>query len=170
VYPRATPTASQLGVGLEHPSHLAQRTSPYGARLLRLGVFLFLLGLLTGFAVPAVANPRMGLTSHLEGLMNGLFLMALGLLWPRLGLSSRLLTTTFWIAIYGTFANWAGTLLAAVWGTGRSTPIAAPGLSGTPMQEGVVDFLLISLSIAMVVLCCLVLWGLRSRAALPDHG
>jgi len=30
---------------------------------------LFLLGLLTGVAVPAVANPRMGLASHVEALM-----------------------------------------------------------------------------------------------------
>ena len=64
----------------------AANPTPYGDRLLRLGVLLFLLGLLTGFAIPALANPRMGLTSHLEGLMNGMFL-SLGLLWPRLALS-----------------------------------------------------------------------------------
>jgi hypothetical protein len=82
-------------------------------------------------------------------------------------LSPRWLGATFWIALYGTFVNWAGTLLAAVWGTGRTTPIAAPGRSGTAMQEGVVDFLLISLSFAMVAVCVLVLWGLRSRRGAP---
>jgi hydroxylaminobenzene mutase len=137
----------------------------YGDRLLRLGVVLFLLGLLTGFAIPALTNPRMGLTSHLEGVLNGMFLALLGLLWPRLALTPRWLAATFWLALYGTFANWLGTLLAAMWGTGRTTPLAAPGRSGTPMQEGVVDFLLISISFAMVALCGLVLWGLRSR---PD--
>jgi hypothetical protein len=35
-----------------------------GERLLRLGVLLFLLGLLTGFAVPALTNPRMALTRY----------------------------------------------------------------------------------------------------------
>ena len=30
--------------------------------------------------------------------MNGLFLVALGLMWPRLALSPRLLATTFWLA------------------------------------------------------------------------
>ena len=49
-----------------------------GHRLLQLGVTLFLLGLLVGFAVQSLANPRMGLASHIEGVMNGLFLMALG--------------------------------------------------------------------------------------------
>jgi hydroxylaminobenzene mutase len=147
----------------------AADSTPYGDRLLRLGVLLFLLGLFTGFAIPALANPRMGLTSHLEALMNGMFLVLLGLVWPRLALSPRWLAATFWIALYGTFANWAGTLLAAVWGTGRSTPIAAPGRSGTAMQEGVVDFLLISLSVAMVVVSCVVLWGLRSRSIEPSR-
>ena len=91
------------------------------------------------------------------------WLVLLGLVWPRLTLSDRTAAATFWLAIYGTFCNWAGTLLAAIWGTGRSTPLAAPGRSGTPLQEGVVDFLLISISIVMVAVCGLVLWGLRAR-------
>lgn len=42
-----------------------------GHALLQAGVALFLAGLLVGLAVPAMANPRMGLASHLEGVMNG---------------------------------------------------------------------------------------------------
>jgi (hydroxyamino)benzene mutase len=45
------------------------------------GMFLFLLGLLTGFAEPRFANMRMGLAAHLEGVMNGTFLIALGAIW-----------------------------------------------------------------------------------------
>ena len=33
---------------------------------------------LTGFIIPLTANPRAGLASHLEGVMNGTFLLALG--------------------------------------------------------------------------------------------
>lgn len=129
--------------------------------LLQLGVLLFLLGLLTGFAVPALTNPRMGLSSHLEGVLNGLFLIALGLIWPRLDLGPRSAVAAFWLAVYGTFANWATTLLAAAWGAGRSMPIAAGAHRGTAMQEGIVMVLLVTLSLAMVALCGLVLWGLR---------
>jgi hydroxylaminobenzene mutase len=32
------------------------------------GLILFLLGLITGLAIPAVKNPRMGLASHLQGM------------------------------------------------------------------------------------------------------
>ena len=35
-------------------------------RLLFFGMLLFLFGLLVGLAIPALANPRMGLASHLD--------------------------------------------------------------------------------------------------------
>src|ERR1700759_5661765 len=54
--------------------------------LFKLGLVLFVIGLLTGFAIPALKNPRMGLTSHLEGVLNGMFLALLGLLWPHVHL------------------------------------------------------------------------------------
>ena len=53
-------------------------------RLLQLGIALFLLGLITGLAVPSLANPRMALASQIEGVMNGTFLLVLfGLRMPR---------------------------------------------------------------------------------------
>lgn len=131
-------------------------------RLLELGVLLFLLGLLTGFFIPMLASPRMGLSSHLEGVMNGTFLIVLGLLWPKLRLSRGGLSVAFWLAVFGTFANWLATLLAAAWGAGVTMmPIAGAGLQGTASQEIVIAVLLWTLSLAMVVVCAMVLWGLR---------
>jgi len=129
--------------------------------LLVLGTALFLLGLLSGFAVPVVANPRMGLTSHLEGTANGVFLMVLGLLWPRLELPEAALAATFWLAVYGTFVNWFATLLSAVWGAGGGMmKIAAPDHIGSPGRESFIKFLLLSLSVAIVAAVVLVLIGL----------
>jgi hydroxylaminobenzene mutase len=130
-------------------------------RLVQLGVLLFLLGLFVGFAIPGLANPRMGLASHLEGVLNGLFLIVLGLLWPRLALGRRATIALFWLALYGSFANWATTLLAAFWGTRARMPLAAGAHRGTAAQELTVDVLLVSLSVAIVAACVLVLWGLR---------
>jgi hydroxylaminobenzene mutase len=132
-----------------------------GHRLLQLGIFLFLIGLLTGFVVPQLANPRMGLASHLEGIMNGIFLVLIGLLWPKLRLSRFWLIITFWLAIYGTFANWAATLMVAIWGAGASMPIAALEYRGTALQEAIINFFLRTLSMAMVAASALVLWGLK---------
>jgi hydroxylaminobenzene mutase len=124
-------------------------------------MLLFLLGLLVGFAVPALANPRMGLASHLEGVLNGTFLVVLGLVWPHLVLGGRAAATLYALALYGTFANWATTLLAAFWGAGTRMPLAAGAHRGTAAQELTIEVLLVTLSVAIVAASVLVLWGLR---------
>ena len=53
------------------------------------GMLLFIVGLLTGFAEQHFANVRMGLAAHLEGLMNGIFLLALGAIWTQVRLSTK---------------------------------------------------------------------------------
>jgi hydroxylaminobenzene mutase len=131
--------------------------------LIQLGILLFLMGLLTGFVIPKFANPRMGLASHLEGVLNGMFLVALGLLWQRLNVSNNWLLIAFWLAIYSAFANWLATLLAAIWKAGSALmPMAAHGSQGLPYQESVINFLLITLSIAMLAVCAIVIVGLRT--------
>jgi (hydroxyamino)benzene mutase len=133
-----------------------------GRTLLQLGVVLFLLGLLTGFLLPAMENPRMGLSSHLEGVMNGMVLVGLGLLWPMLTLGDRVRQLALVLAVYGTYANWLTTLAAGFWGAGGGMmPLAAAGYIGTGVQEGLVTFGLISLSVAMVIVAAVVLWGLH---------
>ena len=53
-------------------------------KLLLAGGILFFLGLLSGFIIPIMTNPRMGVSSHLEGVMNGTFLLVVGLAWEKL--------------------------------------------------------------------------------------
>jgi hydroxylaminobenzene mutase len=123
----------------------------YPQRLLRFGITLFLLGLLTGFLIPEMRNPRAGLAGHLEGLMNGMFLMVAGLAWNEVGLGPRAARVTYGLLVFGTFANWATTTAGGVLGTSRMTPIAGAGYSAGPLAEGVVMVLLVLLSLAMVV-------------------
>ena len=137
-----------------------------GHRLLQFGMVLFLFGLLVGFIVPVLANPRMGLTSHLEGVMNGTVLMVLGLVWPKLRLGDTALRAGFWLALFGTFTNWGTTLAAGVIGAGEQMmPIAAEGYAGTDTQELLITTGLLSLSVAMVAVSGIVLWGLRGGPA-----
>lgn len=135
--------------------------------VLRLGIGLFLLGLISGLVIPAMANPRMGLTSHLEGVINGTFLIALGAIWPRLVLGSLAQKALFGITIYGSYANWLATFLAGLWGAGSAMmPIAGGGHTGTAGQELLISFALISLSVGMIVTSLMVLWGLRAQSDL----
>jgi hydroxylaminobenzene mutase len=127
-----------------------------------MGVVLFLLGLLTGLIIPLLANPRMGLSSHLEGVMNGTVLMVFGLIWTRLNLRDRTLMIGFWLALFGTFANWATTLIAAILGAGESMmPIASQGYAGSDAQESLIKIGLLSLSVCMIAVSIIILAGLR---------
>lgn len=130
-------------------------------KLIFLGVILFLIGLIIGLIVPVFANPRMGLSSHIEGVLNGMFLIILGLIWNKVDLSNKWLKITFWSAVYGTFANCLGILLAAIFNAGKMLGIAAKGKEGHPVIEGIITFSLISLSIAMLFVSVTVLVGLR---------
>jgi hydroxylaminobenzene mutase len=131
--------------------------------LISAGIWLFLAGLITGFAIPLMENPRVGLSSHLEGVLNGVFLIALGSVWRRIGLTGRTHTVALGLVLFGTVANWLATLLAGLWGTGAMMPIAAAGRSGTALQETIVTVLLFALSLAMVAACGTFLVASRSR-------
>ena len=124
------------------------------------GLALFLLGLFTGFAVPAMKNPRMGLASHVEAHMNGIFLIVLGLLWPYVELTQVWEGVAVALLIYGTWANWFATLLAGIWGAGGlMMKISAADFVGSGAKEGFIKFLLLSLSVADIIGVGLVLWG-----------
>ena len=131
-------------------------------RLTRSGVLLLLLGLLTGLVVPKFKNPKMGLSSHVEGVMGGMMLIILGFIWPRLWLEPSALKAAHWLAVYGAYANWANPLIAATWDAGGSMmPGASRGKKGTPMQEMVITIVAVSLVAALLLAVSLVLWGLR---------
>lgn len=133
-------------------------------RLLWHGMFLFLLGLGVGLVEPQFSNPRMGLAAHLEGVMNGTFLLAIGAAWTEVRLGARTKAVAYWTVLYGTYANWAFTTLAAVFGTAAMSPITAAGYSGAPWQESLVTLGFVSVGLSIVVASLLLLWGF-SRGA-----
>lgn len=129
--------------------------------LFTLGLVLFLIGLLTGFAVPGLKNPRMALSSHLEAVLNGMFLVLVGLLWPHIDLPGAWGLTAVVLIVYSAYANWLATLLAAAWGAGRKlAPIAAGDHEASAARERFVSFLLVSLSLSIVAGVGIVIAGL----------
>jgi (hydroxyamino)benzene mutase len=129
------------------------------------GMLLFLFGLLTGFITMSLKNPRMGLAAHLEGVMNGPFLVIAGIIWNELRLAEALKKIVFWTLLYGAFVNWMVTLVAAILGTSKMTPLTGQGFGGTLLQENIVNAGFISVGIAMVFSAALVTYGLRGRLA-----
>ncbi len=130
-------------------------------RLIWHGMFLFLLGLLTGFMETKFTNPRMGLAAHLEGVMNGTFLIALGAVWMEVRLPLKLKGAAYWSALYGAYVNWVATALAAAWGVGALSPITGAGHHALAWQETFVTAMFMSVGLSTVGSAVLVLWGLR---------
>lgn len=141
------------------------QTGKIAEKLIFFGILLFLAGLIVGFFIPVLANPRMGLSTHLEGVMNGLFLVVLGLIWNRIHLSQKALNLTYSLALYGSFANFTAVFISAITGAGKMMPIAG-GKEGNEVTEIIISFLLVTLSLAMIAVCILVLAGLYRRSKL----
>jgi hydroxylaminobenzene mutase len=134
----------------------------HGRELLRLGAVLFLVGLLVGLGIPHFAAPRQALSAHLLAITQATLLMVLGVVWPRLRLSSRQSRLSSGLGIYGVPAAWLATLLAAIWKAGATMmPMSSGGVYGTPAQESAIRLLLISAALCQVILALVVLWGLR---------
>ena len=135
---------------VEHQSHY----------LLVNGMLLFILGLLNGLVIPFFKNKRMGLSAHLAGVQSGMVLLLFGFLWARLSLPEILLSASYWLSLYSMYAIWLALLLAAIWGSSRSTPIAGAGFHASKQQELIVQLLLVSGSLAIIAASGALLWGL----------
>jgi (hydroxyamino)benzene mutase len=81
------------------------------------------------------------------------------LIWNKPELSEKWLKISFWLIIYGAFANFMAVLMSAITGAGKMMPIAG-GMEGAAYLEVIISFLLISLALAMLVACLILLVGL----------
>lgn len=133
--------------------------------LLRAGFLLVLLALVTGLVVQLFRNPRMGLSAHLEGILNGLLVTVAGLAWPHFRLSRPQERMLKRLLLYAAFVSWGATVLAALWGTSRLTPIAGKGFVAAPWQEAIGAVLLLSVAATALGALGLVVYGLRSDVA-----
>lgn len=140
----------------------------YRRRLLFHGMLLFLIGLFTGLAEQHFTNVRMALAAHLEGVMNGTFLLAVGAIWNEVKLPSRASTAAYWSLLAGTYGNWAVTTLAAILGTAALSPITGAGYSASKLQESLVTAGFATIGLAIISAAVLLLWGLRKKTSPAD--
>lgn len=132
--------------------------------LAKAGLWLFLIGLLIGAAIPKFISPRLALSAHLTAVQSGTALLAIGWFWPQLAKGNayadflgHALWMSFWMLS-------AGLTLAAAWGASRVLPIAGAGHAATPLKERVTAGVISVASVAMI----LALGGLLIMNALSD--
>jgi hydroxylaminobenzene mutase len=131
------------------------------------GMFLFLIGLVTGANEWRFKNMRMALSAHLEGIMNGTFLIALGAIRSHVELPLCVKKTARWSALYSAYGNWLFTTLGAAMGTAAANPILSQGHHGRPWQESIANAGFRSIAYSILIAVVLILWGLGRRGSVP---
>jgi (hydroxyamino)benzene mutase len=144
----------------------------HGRRLVQAGAMLLLLSVLLGFIVPGFALPRVAVSAHLVGLLQGLLLLTTGQLWGRLRLTRLLSSAASGLSIGGAYGAWSANVLAAAWGAGGELlRQAASGARGTEFQELALTILLRGSGVAIAISWALISFGLgpygNERA--PSH-
>src|SRR5437667_2618593 len=109
--------------------------SRQGHRLLQIGVALFLITSFEGFAIPYLAAPLLGRSTHTLSALIGVMMLALGLVWRRLRLGAATSRIAFWFLIYSGSAITAAFFLAGIWGAGKSTMPLAGAPLGSAFHE-----------------------------------
>ncbi len=148
--------------------------SDYAQRLMFNGILVFLIGLFMGFFIyfGFFPNGQIGLVAHLEGVLNGLFLAVVGLIWQRMSLSRLQERLTIWFALT---AVWLNIFQAAWWaflGRSRASPVFPADRAPTQVETiFMFNVILPILSTCFVLTCLMVLWGLhRGMAAQRAKG
>jgi len=105
-------------------------------RMLQIGIALFVFTGLEGFVIPSLPVPLLGRSVHTLSALQGVMILALGLMWPRLNLGTTASRIAFWTYIYSSFATLIPFIMAAVWGAGNTTiPLAAGGAYGVLFRK-----------------------------------
>jgi len=137
-------------------------------KIMRHGFFLILIALVSGLFIPAMAVPRLGLSSHTIGILSGILLIALGAIWQQFSLSPKQYKWLYFSWLYSSYVNWLGCLTGAILGAGKTTPVAAAGIVGSEFSENIVAVMLVSVGLVSFVAVSLSLWGLRETSKTSD--
>lgn len=139
--------------------------------LIILGAMLFLLGLLSGFAIPLTTNMKLGVGAHMAGVTNATFLMLAGVVWHRLSLSDRRSKLTCYTLVYSTYCNWFFVSLAAFWGTKALAPVSAGGdAPAAAWQEWTVTIGLLSVAATIIYATVMMIGGFIRKLRDMENG
>jgi hydroxylaminobenzene mutase len=142
------------------PADTAETSAKKG--LIWHGLVLFFIGLLSGFVIPSLKSPRIGVSAHVEAVLNGMFLILVGgIVWDRIRLSRRIAGATYWSLLYAAYGSWLFCQLAAVFGGSKMLPIAGAGNHALPWQEQLLTIGFGTVGVSFAFACGVVLYGFR---------
>jgi len=102
--------------------------------------------------------------------LEGVLLLPMGLLWPRLKLEAVGSRTAHWLLAYSALAIIAAYMMAAMWGAGDSLiRLAAPAGHGSVVQEAAINIVAYSSAPTGIIAFTLIFWGLRGNMVSIDE-
>ena len=114
---------------------------------------MFTLGLLIGFLIPKMRNPRMALSAHLTAAQTGPALIATALFWNYLSVPSTWVAPLVYALLASSYVLTAGIFLAAATGASRALPIAGKGHMACPLEERLVTIAVGGSTLVMAANC-----------------
>jgi hypothetical protein len=133
------------------------------------GAVVIALGLAAGFPYAFVitgdlpGSERAWRMAHLEGVVNGLLLLAVAGVWNSLVLGARAQAVVAWALVVTAWGNLVASTLGAVFGVRGLTP-------GGPASNRLVYVLFMAAVVTVLVAVALVITGARERGGRPSGG
>lgn len=128
------------------------------------GGLMTVLSLLSGFTILFALSPRIALSSHTIGLMQGATLIALAGAWHLLNAPPKTLKILKYTILIGFYANWISLQLSAIWSAGKEFyPVNGKDMpaGSAPWQDMLVSAIGF---VSMVVLVSAVIIVMASRS------
>jgi hydroxylaminobenzene mutase len=118
-------------------------------RLCLAGLMLFFLALLQGFVIPVFERLEVARAAHATALGSGTFLVAIGLLWPKLSFRRA---APVWAGVLASslYAIAAGLMLSATYAAGSEAAHRAVSLMSATLTIGGSIALVVSLGVVML--------------------
>ena len=134
-------------------------------QLLFHGGIMTLLSLLSGFTTFFALAPRIALSSHTVGLLQGAILIAIAGSWHLLNAPPKTLKIIKYTLLVGFYANWISTQLSALWSAGRDTyPINGKDMvAGAASWQDLTVTVLGFLSVLILVSAILIIWAAQNK-------
>ncbi len=129
------------------------------------GGLMTVLSLLSGFTAYFSLAPRIALSSHTVGLMQGAMLIAIAGAWHLLNTSPKYLKIIKYTLLVGFYTNWISLQLSALWSAGKgSFPINGEAMpdAAAPWQNMTVT-VLGSISVIIIISAILIVLGARNK-------
>lgn len=127
---------------------------------IQFGFLIYLVSLLLGLVLNKFKNPRMALSTHVSGLMIGIYSISIAAVSNFIILDDNLENIVFYSHVIGNLLLIISLFLASCWNTKGSTPIMGGEKLSSGFEEKIVSFGLIVSSVLIIISVVIIICGL----------